>query len=258
MKNTKQELPPKMLGIIGGMGPVASAEFLRTIYELNPAEREQDSPAVILYSNPSFPDRTEAFRSGDDKALLEELNRAIGQLITMGASKIVLCCLTVHYLLPKLPPSTTTRIISLLDVIFEEMNRRRERHLLTCSLGAREQRLFENHPQWSRLREYFVLLDQDDQYRLHHDFIYKLKRGCKLTEMLPFFESLLDKYNVAGFIAGCTEMHLMAKYYLSSIDQHQIYGCVDPLTIIARGLAERGAREGGVESIAWQTNGYDG
>ena len=43
------------------MGPVASAvaEFVRTVYELAAVELEQDAPVVILYSDPTVPDRTE-------------------------------------------------------------------------------------------------------------------------------------------------------------------------------------------------------
>lgn len=48
------------LGVLGGMGPLASAEFLKTIYECSVAGGEQRSPSVIMYSDPTFPDRTEA------------------------------------------------------------------------------------------------------------------------------------------------------------------------------------------------------
>ena len=46
------------LGILGGMGPLTSAEFLKTIYEVNISGPEQDAPACVLYSDPSVPDRT--------------------------------------------------------------------------------------------------------------------------------------------------------------------------------------------------------
>jgi aspartate racemase len=238
MNSATEISAPEMLGVIGGLGPLASAEFLKTIYELSPAEREQDSPAVVLYSNPKFPDRTEAFKAGDDDILLEELNCAIDRLSLLGAAKIVICCLTIHHLLPKLPLSKASRIISLLDIIFEEVKRIKEPYLLACSLGAREQKLFENHSQWNGLQKYIVLLDPDDQRRLHYDFIYKLKRNCNLPQITPLLEAMLGKYNVAGMIAGCTEMHIVAKHYLFSPELEKRYSCVDPLMIVASRLAE--------------------
>ena len=97
--NTKQPT----YGVIGGMGPLASAEFLKTIYEYSLDQREQDSPVVLVYSDPTFPDRTDAFLAGQDEALLSQLNRAVDRLRSWDASKIVICCMTIHYLVPRLP-----------------------------------------------------------------------------------------------------------------------------------------------------------
>ena len=47
-----------ILGILGGMGPLASAEFVRSVYELNVQTKEQASPVCVLYSDPTIPDRT--------------------------------------------------------------------------------------------------------------------------------------------------------------------------------------------------------
>ena len=56
----------KLLGILGGMGPLASAEFLKTIYEYGTRDLEQRSPACILYSDPTFPDRTQTIVNGEE------------------------------------------------------------------------------------------------------------------------------------------------------------------------------------------------
>ena len=42
----------KVLGVVGGAGPLASAEFTKTIYEFSLGEREQEAPIVLLYSIP--------------------------------------------------------------------------------------------------------------------------------------------------------------------------------------------------------------
>ena len=83
-------------GVVGGMGPLASAEFLKTIYEFGLREQEQNSPTIIVYSDPSFPDRTTAFLKGDDDVVLAQLKRVIGQLSELNAVRIVLCCITIH------------------------------------------------------------------------------------------------------------------------------------------------------------------
>ncbi len=112
----------EMLGVLGGMGPLASAEFLKTIYESNIlGQREQQSPQVVVYSDPTFPDRTEALLRGDYEQLLANLIEALNQLCKLDVSKIVICCITSHYLLPKLPYDLRERIISLVDIICKKI-----------------------------------------------------------------------------------------------------------------------------------------
>ena len=226
------------LGIVGGLGPLASAEFLRTIYEQSLGEREQHSPAVLMYSDPSFPDRTESFLAGSTDALLDRLVTALEGLRELGASKFVLCCVTIHYLLPKLPEHLRSRVVSLIDVAFDQLAHVRRKHLLICSSGSAKLGLFHNHPRWESVKPYIVVPDESDQHRIHYELINSVKRNRNLSELAPTIESLLAKYKVNSFIAGCSEIHLLAKLFESSNGNHQGLSCVDPLTTIAKNLAE--------------------
>jgi len=68
------------LGIVGGMGPLASAAFLSTLYELTVDGAEQSAPACILLSNPAVPDRTESVLGGRGEAVLSPLRTALETL----------------------------------------------------------------------------------------------------------------------------------------------------------------------------------
>lgn len=231
-----------ILGVLGGMGPLASAEFLKTIYEHSLGEREQDSPVVMLYSDPTFPDRTEALleaKSTDD--LLARLVEALGKLREFGVSKIVICCVTIHHLLPQLPEELRRQVVSLTDVIFARVARSRRRHLLICTSGARGSGVFQCHPSWESAREFFVLPDDEDQAAIHR-LIYQIKKNSDVGELAPVLEALLLKYGVESFVAGCTETHLLAKRFRRS-GRGARFGCVDPLDILARELAGRGEHE---------------
>src|SRR5690348_224227 len=78
----------QILGVLGGMGPLASAAFVNTIYRLNPAPQEQDMPRVLLDSTPAFPDRTEAIRSGHDAELVSRLDAHVRALVEAGAESV--------------------------------------------------------------------------------------------------------------------------------------------------------------------------
>jgi len=228
----------RILGVVGGLGPLASAEFLKTIYEYSLHEREQDSPIVIMYSDPTFPDRTEQFLQGSYGVLLELLAESLQRLSQLRVSRIVICCMTIHHLLPRLPAELRAPVISLLDVIYARVLQTRQRHLLVCTNGTRQLELFERHEQWESVRDYIVLPVEKDQQMIHHDILYQVKKNGDMGELTARLKGLVEKYEVSSFIAGCTETHLLAKQFARSNGHGKRYVCVDPLTIIAQQIAQ--------------------
>src|SRR5690349_16556204 len=178
----KREAEREVLGIVGGLGPMASAEFLKTVYEYGIGENEQDAPVVLMYSDPTFPDRTDSFLAGESELLLARLTGALQCLADAGASRFVICCMTIHYLLPSLPAHLSARVVSLLDVIFDNLKREPRRHLLICSNGTRRLELFQKHPQWEKHKSQIVLPDDDDQNKIHRELIYPIKKNPDFRE----------------------------------------------------------------------------
>ena len=60
---------PKLLGVLGGMGALATADFMRKLTELTPAARDQDHIPVLVYSNPQVPDRSTAIMGKGESVL---------------------------------------------------------------------------------------------------------------------------------------------------------------------------------------------
>ncbi|MBD2309510.1 amino acid racemase [Chroococcidiopsis sp. FACHB-1243] len=222
----------KVLGILGGMGPLASAEFLKTIYEFNLADREQEMPVCFLYSDPTIPDRTEAIANGLDDLLLNDLITVLETLYLLGVDKIVIPCITIHYFLPKVPLILREKIVSLVDLILEEVLNRQEHQLLLCTQGTLNACIFQQHRLW-KWAEPYIIVPQAEHKQIHN-LIYQIKKEGIQKSALAFLNTLLNKYEVNSFIAGCTEFHLLAKYLI----QHnaRYYRVVDPLLIIATNL----------------------
>ncbi|HEY0018336.1 MAG TPA: aspartate/glutamate racemase family protein [Longimicrobium sp.] len=228
----------EIVGVLGGMGGLASAEFLKTIYETEVGEREQDGPVVMLFSDPSFPDRTESFLAGHEEVVLEPLVRALERMRASGASSVVMCCMTLHHLLPRLPPALRERVVSLLDVLMEELANARGRYLLVCSTGTRQLGLFDRHPRWDEVRGRVILADPDDQRRIHHDLIYPVKRNAGMDGLVRMLDELIDRYAADGFIVGCSEVHVLAKHYFATLDPERRRECIDPLAAVANAIRE--------------------
>lgn len=220
------------LGVLGGMGCLASAEFVKTVYELNVCEREQDSPPIILISDPSFPDRTQTFQNGDISALVSLLERRLMQLYALGAERVVLGCVTLHYALPFLSAELRGRVLSLVDVALTHTLESGRRQLLLCSNGSRAARVFEGHEKWEKIAGQVVLPNERDQQFIH-SMLYRYKVEIGEQPLLPYLDEMLEKYGVDSFIAGCSELHLLAKYLWRRLTVHRF---VDPLLLIAQNL----------------------
>jgi aspartate racemase len=224
----------KLLGILGGMGPLASAEFVQTIYEFNFANLEQELPACILFSNPTFPDRTGAIATGDDQLLINRMAETLEQLLQLGVSKIAICCITTHYFLPKIPKHLREKIISLIDITIKEVLKNQKQYLLLCTKGTRQTGIFQNHEQWKLAEKYIKLPEEDDQ-NLIHNLIYQIKTKGYENSIYSYMETLdklVQKYQVDGLIGGCTEFHLVSKHLIKSKPRYENYHFIDPLLTI--------------------------
>ncbi len=235
----------KKLGILGGMGPLASAEFLRTIYCLNLGEPEQEAPNCILLSDPSFPDRTEAILAGTTGVLMSRLEAALRELLHLGADRIVIACVTIHYLLPQISEPLRRRVVSLLDLMVEGVLAASRPRLLLATNGTRKAKLFESHERWNEISRWVVLPDEVDQHTLHK-WIYSLKAGRLEDDCLAWMEGLPERYRVGGFLFGCTELHLLQRRIAAGSSAG--WDIIDPLWIAARDmrdLLDPGRRRGG-------------
>lgn len=227
-----------VIGVLGGMGPMASAEFLKTVYTCCRGEVEQEFPVVMVYSDPTIPDRTSAFRAGRDDEVLEPLIAGFNRLIGMGATKLMMCCMTSHHLNPQFPSAIRERLISLPDIVFDQLEKANKRHVLICSSGTREFQLFEKHERWESLKDRIILPNEAEQHRIHHDFIYPIKKNPDTRERLPILGALLSKYKTDSFIVGCSEIHLVAKQLIFSNGNQKKYSCIDPLMVLAQDIAK--------------------
>jgi aspartate racemase len=84
-----------MLGVLGGMGPLASAHFMTRLTMLTPALRDQDHIPTILWSDPRVPDRTRTHIPGSEDPL-PWLLRGVAGLRAAGVGAIAIACNTAH------------------------------------------------------------------------------------------------------------------------------------------------------------------
>lgn len=102
-----------ILGIIGGMGPMATKVLYERITERTEAACDQEHIDMIILSHASMPDRTEAIRSGDTDRIKALLAADAQFLEKSGASAIAIPCNTSHYFLEELQEYVKIPIINM-------------------------------------------------------------------------------------------------------------------------------------------------
>lgn len=223
-----------LVGIVGGMGPLASAELLCTVYGLHGrglAGLEQSAPRIMLWSDPDVRDRTAAIEAGQTQAVDRALATGVGHLVAAGAEVVVIACVTAHDSIRNLPPELADRCVSLVDIVFDELADRPGRHLLLCSTGSRKAGVFSRHERWHEQRTHLVVPDEADQAALHRQ-LYLLKRGGNRWPMVRMIRRLLRDYEACAFVAGCTELHLVTNT-IAAAGLSAVLPSIDPMTIVA-------------------------
>jgi aspartate racemase len=233
------EMREQTIGVLGGLGPRASAEFVKTIYEFSRHTNEQETPRVLLMSDPTYPDRTDALLNGRADALLERLALDLTRFKELGVRPVVICCVTIHCVLPHLPEQLRALVLSLVDTALEHVILCGRKQLLLCSIGTRRMSVLESHPLWPQAADLIVLPEPDDQDAIHN-LICRLKQNERVDNLIPKIDALLTRYKVDSFLAGCTEIHLLVRETARRGPAHRDWSYVDPLTILAKAIVHDG------------------
>ena len=104
----------KILGVLGGMGPLATQLFYRQVIERTEASRDQDHVDMILFNHASMPDRTEAILAGKTEVLFAALAEDAKRLERYGAAAIAIPCNTSHYFADRLQREVSIPIINMI------------------------------------------------------------------------------------------------------------------------------------------------
>ena len=100
------------LGIIGGLGPMASAQFLELLTDKTDAATDQEHIEVFLYSRPQTPDRTAFLLGHSQESPYPVLLDSGRKLEAMGCGVLVMPCMTAYSFYPQLKSDLHARLIN--------------------------------------------------------------------------------------------------------------------------------------------------
>lgn len=117
-----------MIGILGGMGPLATVDFMQKIVEANPARSDQDHVPVLAHNDPRIPDRSDAIL-GKGPSPLPSLLRGLQTLVNAGAQCIAIPCNTAHHWHAELAAQAPVPVLHIADAVGDVLRARGARRI---------------------------------------------------------------------------------------------------------------------------------
>jgi aspartate racemase len=199
----------KRLGILGGMGPAASAEFITRLIKQTPASCDQEHIPFVLWNEPRTPDRSTSIRAGDDKPL-PYLLQGMQVLKAVGCTEVVIPCNTAHYWYDELVKFKVP-IIHIVDSVADEL---RDINVVgtigvIATQGTIQSELYQN-----RLTDWNCIVPtQEEITTLVQPSIELIKAGdlVKSHNMIMTVVDSLISRGANSVVLGCTELPLAVR-----------------------------------------------
>ncbi len=203
----------KSIGILGGMGPLATADLFRRIVELTDAKSDNDHIRIFIDNNTRIPDRTAAILSGGEDPL-PHMTESLQKLVLAGADFIVMPCNTAHFFLPRLKAKSPVPFLSILDATAEAASRRfpGQTAAILATRGTIRTGLYQDALEERHLP--YMIPDDAEQEALMQVIYDGVKAGNSPEIYGEGFSRVLSSMRERGadyFILGCTELPVAAQ-----------------------------------------------
>lgn len=221
----------KTIGILGGMGPLATVDFFGKIVSRTKAGCDQEHLPVLIYNNPQIPSRTQAILQGGESPL-PELQRSARLLEQAGSDFIVMPCNTAHYWHNELQKTVQVPFYSLIENTVLQIQRQHahlsSRIMLWATTTTVHVHLYQNAFQAHGME---LLIPDENEQAVIMKSIDSVKAGrTENNEQLTLLDDMIHHYVSKGIMAivgGCTEIPLLFPYLDNRIEK------LDPTLMLA-------------------------
>lgn len=201
------------IGIIGGMGPLATCDFFEKIIRMTDASKDSEHIPVIIDCNPRIPDRVAAILSGGEDPVPEILKSA-NRLIDAGAGILLMGCNTAYYFYDRVANSISVPLINMPAETAGGARAMGYRKLgLMATDGTVRAEVYKKELDKAGIE--LVLPDREGQ-RAVMEMIYDgIKAGNSEIDPGPFRKAVgkLTEAGAEAVILGCTELPIAFHLY---------------------------------------------
>ena len=193
------------LGIIGGLGPLASSYLYEMITKKTNAKKDQDHLNIILLSHPSIPDRTKYILKESDNSPLPYLIKDAKTLENLGVKMISIPCNTSCYFHEELQKEINIPINNIIKNTVKYIKEKNIKKVaVLATKGTIKSNLYQKELEKANIN--YLTPNQDKVMEIIYDYI---KAGKEVTKEI--FAECTKDVKVDAFILGCTELLILKK-----------------------------------------------
>lgn len=199
----------QMLGVLGGMGPMAGATFASRVVALTPAARDQDHIPLILCNDPRVPDRSSArLGQGDDP--LPAMVRGLRMLERAGAALIAIPCNTAHLWYDQLATATSLPVLHIVESVRDDLERLGAAGCRVGLMGTAATLQLDLYGEPLRRHGFEVLPTEPEEVQLCAQAIEAVKANDAARGFSPAAACMarLVARGAQAVVLGCTELPL--------------------------------------------------
>ncbi|ENL8514066.1 aspartate/glutamate racemase family protein [Providencia rettgeri] len=198
----------KILGMLGGMGPGATADAFIKLINNTHASKDQEHIPIIIVSLPDIPDRTENIIYNGPSPLPAMIH-SLKILESAGVSCIIMPCNTAHYWYEDLKKEININFISIIDAACKKIIEDNVKKVaLLATTATIHTKLYQEKLNVNNIE--CIVPDEVNQYKIMQSIIlYKSGDLAKARELLYPYISQLKSRGIDKFVMGCTEIPLI-------------------------------------------------
>ena len=222
MENTKT------LGVIGGLGPIATAHFMELVIHMTDARLDQEHLPMIVYNMPTIPDRTAYILDHSKENPLPKMLELGKSLSNQQVSSIAIPCITAHFFMAELVSGIPAPIIDGVAATAEHLRENGIRKVgIMATDGTISSGIFHRELLAKGLEP--IVPGENAQKDVMHLIFENVKAG-KPAEMERFFAAAEDlrRRGAEAIILGCTELSLIKR------DENIGGGFLDAMEVLAK------------------------
>lgn len=228
----------KTIGVIGGLGPMATVYFLECVTRMTKAKTDQEHPRIYMQSCPDIPDRTAYILGESAENPLEDITNMGLELQMMGADFLAIPCITAHYFLEEIESRLDIPIVHLTEELAQDIRQKEINKVgILATTGTIQSGVMRNELEKAGIE--VVVPDKEHQEFVMEIIYHQIKSGESINwDMVHKVIRHMLQGGSKKIILGCTELPLLKKDVWAAenpeLERILHEDCIDVLEVLAQ------------------------